>query len=195
MFHLVTWNLTRAIMIQAVEHQAQLCKDLLGIYSPARSFTLVTMWKTTTIHQENKTKWDVTWIYNWVISQDGLENGFDAWDHFFKAPTTVWFGVFFSHMIKSARVFRVSCLEVPEMRWTKRSIDPKFASQLSRAFLRFCSSIDCLGLVIWLRVDSYATRPFLIYIYIFHEWDMLLIHQACLRHQAERTWLKHAEKH
>ena len=134
---------------------------------PARSFTLATMWEKTAIHQENKAKWDVTWIDNRVISQDGLENGFDAWDHFFKAPTTVWFGVFFSHMIKSARVFRVSCLEVPEMRWTKRSIDPKFASQLSRAFLRFCSSIDCLGLVI-LAAPWFLFNPTIPHLYRFH---------------------------
>lgn len=118
---------------------------------------------------------------------------FSAW------TLNVGSGSFWGYRVEqlTGLVFRVSWFEVPEMLGTKRSIDsidPKFASQLSRAFLRFCSSIDCLGLVIWLRVDSYATRPFLIYIYIyiFHEWDMLLIHQACLRHQAERTWLKHA---
>lgn len=64
---------------------------------PARSFTLATMWEKTAIHQENKAKWDVTWIDNWVISQDGLENGFDTWYQFFQSSHyTVWFGVFFS---------------------------------------------------------------------------------------------------
>lgn len=116
---------------------------------------------------------------------------FSAW------TLNVGSGSFWGYRVEqlTGLVFRVSWFEVPEMLGTKRSIDsidPKFASQLSRAFLRFCSSIDCLGLVIWLPL--YSTRPFLIYIYIyiFHEWDMLLIHQACLRHQAERTWLKHA---
>lgn len=120
---------------------------------------------------------------------------FSAW------TLNVGSGSFWGYRVEqlTGLVFRVSWFEVPEMLGTKRSIDsidPKFASQLSRAFLRFCSSIDCLGLVIWLRVDSYATRPFLIYIYIYIPWMRHAFNTPSMfetpsrKNMAETCWLR-----
>ena len=66
--------------------------------------------------------------------------------------------------------------------WSSRNagdLRGQLASLLSRAFLRFCSSIDCLGLVIWLPLD-YSTRPFLISTGSMFETHLyhLLSHQA-----------------
>lgn len=73
--------------------------------------------------------------------------------------------------------------EVPEM------LGPNLHHSSPEPSCDFALQSTALVWSFWLPLDSYSTRPFLISIdsICFHEWDMLLIHQACLRHQAEKN--------